>query len=145
MSNNTIQFIRSDAWIFLSVAGAAADKLAPLDEIMGLADAINHAIPTEREFEGGFTRLLQAGLIRQDERALGLTSKGMALADRCRQKSKYWLEQWDFLAEIIETESFLNICDLVYRLEPGEGEKTYKIYSGRFIKTPSKITDEEKG
>ena len=63
----------SDAWMFLGIVGAARGKWAPLAKTLGTAEAINHAIPSDDEPEGGFTRLLQAGLIRMERRDLGLT------------------------------------------------------------------------
>ncbi len=117
MSNVTLQFQASDPWIFLSIAAAAPGRVpAPPSEIIGLADAINHAIPTELELEGVFTRLLQAGLIRQEQKELGLTAQGMDLVRRSRQRSEHWLGPLDFLAELV---LFVLFTILVYTMDTG--------------------------
>ena len=137
------EFTDSDAWTFLAIEGAARGKPSPLAEILGCADAINHAIPTDDELEGGFTRLLQAGLIRMEGRELGLTAEGIALAERCSKVSSDWLEQWQFLAGILKSESFPKACELTYEIQPGESAKAYKTYSGRFANTLKQIEIEE--
>jgi hypothetical protein len=143
MSDDPIPFRESDAWIFLAVADAAAGDPAPLDRIVAVADAINHAIPTERELEGGFTRLLRADLIRQVERDLGLTAAGAALAARGKAASEAWLEQWEFLTGVLETETFAGRRDVAYALEPGEAESAYRAYREWFRKTLEQIEADE--
>ena len=117
--------------MFLSVAGAGADKFAPLDELTSVADAINHAIPTGREFEGWGSRLLQAGLIRQEERDLGLTSEGEALADRCNRPSVYWLDRWGLLAWSLKTKSFQIPVTWYPDLNPVKGRRCIRYAVGR--------------
>ncbi|MGH9962803.1 MAG: hypothetical protein ACREBC_37755, partial [Pyrinomonadaceae bacterium] len=56
----------SDAWLLLSIiyAGAPADS-ADRARIIEVGDSINHAIFTDEELEGGLSRLLSGGLIRE--------------------------------------------------------------------------------
>ena len=56
------QFVWSDAWILLALiyAGEQTDR----DNLINIADGINHAIPTEDELAGAFARLTQAGFIK---------------------------------------------------------------------------------
>jgi hypothetical protein len=141
MNTETIQFEDSDAWIFLSVAGAAGGELAALEQIMGIADYINRSIPSERELEGGLTRLLQAGLVHQEGRKLGLTETGRVLKERCKQRSRTPLKKWTFLTKVFQVESFPKVADLAYKLESGEAVRAYREYLGRFNKR-SRLAEE---
>ena len=138
-----IYFKKSDPWIFLSIAYAAGGQLASLDQIIGTADGINHAIPNDDEIEEGFTHLLQSNLIRLRGRKLGLTSSGIKLAKRCTRKSKYLLKQWTFLDELFKTEAYPQITQAIYKLESGEAHKAYEKYHKRFWKTYREIIKKE--
>jgi hypothetical protein len=71
------------AWIFLSVQEA----LGSLSDVIGAADAINHAIPTHRELQGALGWLLARGLIRREGRRYGLTEEGRALRASCARRT----------------------------------------------------------
>ncbi len=133
---NIIQFERSDAWLLLSVS---RDDLAPLDVIIGAADMINHAIPTPQELEDGFTRLIQAGLIRQRERQLGLTASGSKMVAEAEGHSRYALRQWDFLAGNLLAEGLPAVSTETYVLQDGEAQSAYKKYDKRAKKIIAEI------
>ena len=63
-------------WILLSVAVAAGDGAAPLEEIVGTADAINHAVPTGDELTSLISALIRNDLILVENPRYSLTSKG---------------------------------------------------------------------
>ena len=63
-------YLWSDAWLLQAIALAAAERPATLSEIIGCADALNHALPTTDELHGAFARLTAGGLVEElvDER-----------------------------------------------------------------------------
>jgi hypothetical protein len=67
-----------DAWIFLSIgdAGGCAEW-APLDEVIGYADANNHLIPSIDELQGAVSRLTAARLVSTDGTRTRLTPEGV--------------------------------------------------------------------
>ncbi len=143
MFKKKLQFLSSDAWIFLSIVGAAGEELAPLNEIIHVADFINRAVPDDYELEGGLTRLLQAGLIRQEKSQFGLTAEGLELAARCRRKSWHALDQWRHLEEIFNTEKFVKTCDSAFSFKSGEGEEARNAYRRWFEKGLKKLEEKE--
>jgi hypothetical protein len=54
------QFVSSDRWILLTIAWAGRGVPAALSAVIGMADAINHAIPIVEELDGALNRLLAA-------------------------------------------------------------------------------------
>ncbi|WP_411825392.1 hypothetical protein [Luteolibacter sp. AS25] len=76
------------AWIFLAVEYASQKTPAKLDAIIGTADAINHAIPTQKELRRCLGRLQSRDLIRKDGKAYSVTHAGRGLADRSRNNTK---------------------------------------------------------
>jgi hypothetical protein len=61
--SKAIPFVWSDAWILHAILLAAKDDEATLEDVIGAADGINHAILTFDEIDGGVARLSRAGLI----------------------------------------------------------------------------------
>lgn len=51
------RFLWSDAWLFQAIAIASHARPATLSEIIGAADAVNHALPTDEELHGALLRL----------------------------------------------------------------------------------------
>jgi len=70
-----VRYLWSDAWLLQAIAVAASrDGSATLTEILGAADAVNHAMPTDEELHGGFSRLTAAGFVTEIDGRFGLTS-----------------------------------------------------------------------
>ena len=80
------------AWIFLSVR----EQPAPLTDIIALADAINHAVPTQSELQQSFRWLQECGLITRAGKRYALTPAGIALRER--MSSSKIMDTWDNLA-----------------------------------------------
>jgi hypothetical protein len=57
----------SDGWILMSVFGSHGENGATLDELIGVADLINHAIPTSEELSRSLTRLASCGLLAESD------------------------------------------------------------------------------
>ena len=63
-----------------------------LARVIGTADFINHAIPTEDEVAGGVERLSAAGLVELRRRRLRLTRAGRRLYREMKGGS--WFDEW---------------------------------------------------
>jgi hypothetical protein len=68
-------FLWSDAWIFQAIAIASHAAPARLSEILGAADAVNHALPTDDELHGAFARLTEHGFIAEVGDTFQLTGR----------------------------------------------------------------------
>ena len=69
----------ADAWVLASLAGTSADNCCALSEVVARADALNHAVLTEREFTTALARLAAAGLAVAGPDGYALTPAGAAL------------------------------------------------------------------
>jgi hypothetical protein len=76
------------AWIFLAVEYASQKEPAKLDAIIGTADGINHAIPTQKELRRCLGRLQARGLILKEGKSYSVTDAGKELADRSRLNNR---------------------------------------------------------
>jgi hypothetical protein len=70
---------QTHAWLFLSVP----QEPAPLQNVIAVADGINHAIPTDRELQVSMGWLQAQGLVRKDGGMYSLTPPGIALRAEC--------------------------------------------------------------
>ena len=62
-------FTNSDAWVLLAIVYNHKTGGSDLQKIIATADGINHAVLTFEELGGGLTRLINAGLVvEQDHR-----------------------------------------------------------------------------
>ena len=66
----------TDAWILYAVDIAASRAPASLTDISRAADAINHAVPTQRELNGSLAWLRIQGLVESQGRFHHLSEKG---------------------------------------------------------------------
>lgn len=80
---------QTHAWLFLSVPQAPA----PLQNVIAVADGINHAIPTDRELQVSLGWLQALGLVRKDGRMYSLTPAGVALRTECSATTM--MRTWD--------------------------------------------------
>ena len=55
----------NDGWILMSVLLTHGDDGASLDELIGAADAMNHAIPTKGQLSRSLTRLASCGVLTE--------------------------------------------------------------------------------
>ncbi len=87
------------SWILLSVS----EKGSTRREIVEKADAINHAVPTDRELHDSFRWLEAHDLIRHEGTPFWLTDKGVSLLLRARGGNV--MKRWDRVE--LEIESML--------------------------------------
>jgi hypothetical protein len=73
----------SDAWLLAAVDWSGGGDLA---KIIGAADAINHAIPTDEEIDHAIQFLGAAGLVRYSDASLQLTDEGRRICRRTESK-----------------------------------------------------------
>jgi hypothetical protein len=73
----------SDAWVLAAVERSDGGDLA---KIIGAADAIDHAIPTDEEMEHAIRFLGAAGLVRYSATSMWLTAEGRSLCKRTEPK-----------------------------------------------------------
>ena len=71
----------SDAWVFTAVAITGVEG-CDLPHLIGVADAINHAILTADEIAQAVGRFVASGLLRHEHSWFQLTEDGAALAAR---------------------------------------------------------------
>ena len=69
------------AWILYSVAMASGPEPASFAQISGLADAINHAVPTQQELSGSLRQLRAVGLVAAHVKRYALTDAGKAMLE----------------------------------------------------------------
>jgi hypothetical protein len=83
----------SDAWVFAAIANDRPPATHTLAELIGIADGINHALPTEPEFIQAIGRLLTAGLIGADAKAdrYWPTEAGVNIRQRWRHGEFGWI------------------------------------------------------
>jgi hypothetical protein len=67
-------YLWSDVWLFQAIGLASHEKPARLSEILGAADAVNHALPTDDELHGALTRLTAGGFVQEIEERFQLTA-----------------------------------------------------------------------
>jgi hypothetical protein len=69
------RYLWSDAWMFQAIAIASHAAPASLSDILGAADAVNHALPTDDELHGAFVRLTQDGFVEEIGDTFHLTDR----------------------------------------------------------------------
>jgi len=70
-----VTYLWSDAWLLQAIAVASGQKPALLSEILGAADAVNHAMPTDDELHGALVRLTAGGFVEEIDEQFQLTAR----------------------------------------------------------------------
>ena len=93
----------SDALILLAILCLRNSAASELYEIIGVADYINHAIPTIEEMHGALNRLAAGGLIKSRKNGITATDKSVSLYEKVEATYKrYVLDQLDGLQNIMK-------------------------------------------
>ena len=69
------QWTWNDGWILMSIYMVQSTNSIELSDVIGAADASNHAIPTPKELSHAFTKLSNAGVIKIEEGNYKITPK----------------------------------------------------------------------
>jgi hypothetical protein len=98
-------YLWSDAWLLQAVALAARERPATLAEVIGYADAVNHALPTSDELHGGFGRLTMGGFVEEVEARFQLTVL-VSAESRSRILAGGWEEGRQVASEVLDAETW---------------------------------------
>lgn len=90
------------AWIFLSTALATRTEPTNMIGISMVADGINHAVPTQKEFQTSFSWLTKNGLVEKKGKKYSLTADGKTEFDKASQNTGNLLEIWQNLEKEIK-------------------------------------------
>lgn len=80
--NGEAKLVWSDAWLLYAILGASAEAPAPLEDVVAAGDAMNHAIFTFDELNGGLTRLTAVGLVTVVDKLLAATDLAKEIGSR---------------------------------------------------------------
>lgn len=92
----------SDAWLFLGTAMAAQEGPASLARILQVADAIEYAVPTFAEADGGLGRLALAGYLKRSADGFQLTTEGRRIVEAAQASAQVLVRQQEALAARLE-------------------------------------------
>lgn len=81
------QFCWSDAWLLCSVILASGKDSAPLEKIIAVGDAINHAIFNYDEVKNGLTKLISNNLIEQKGDLFLATQETVNLYEKAKKRA----------------------------------------------------------
>ena len=98
------------SWIFLATALASQECGADAAGISGVADGINHSVPTQKEMQESLKWLLTQGLVNREKSKYCLTDKGQELFRNVRKKSDILLKMWEILEADLRTLNKNNVA-----------------------------------
>jgi hypothetical protein len=121
-------FEQSDPWILLAVAYAGKHGSVTLDRIIGTADSINHAIPTQKEIEGAINRLSHAELISIKGHTFAVTEPGNKLLIKASQTAKSIYDEWKIIEQLLKTISVPQVSNPDWELSESDFQVAYERY-----------------
>jgi hypothetical protein len=125
-------------WIFLSLS----EEPASLQDVVGSADAINHAIPSHQELQSAFGWLIAHGLAKKEGRKYAYTLEGSTLRKKCVGPKMTIRESWTAVEK-----KFSTMNGGVVPLDDVTAEEVGVAYTGYkkwFWKTYRKLSGKEK-
>ena len=87
------------SWIFLALGFASNLSPVKFNEITGIADGINHAVPTHKELQKSYSWLLKHKFIQKEEKKYSLTAEGKMLFKKANEISDDWFQKRNYLRE----------------------------------------------
>ncbi len=97
--NPKIPFKTSDGWLLLSIWWAGGTKgVANLQGVIGMGDAINHAIFTSGELRNGFSRLTTAGYVADQEGTFSVAGEALLFLrnlEKTKDKNSGPMSWWE--------------------------------------------------
>ncbi len=145
-----MEFTKDDCWIILSIANNSKGSL--LHEIVAMSDALNHAIPSEREMLQGLTKGIQSGLIRKKGNRFQYTPEFRNIHAEVFNQKGGLFTKIETLHKFLKRSRYSKLNDFETKFEAEEYEKAYREYAEffqntRFRKwtlTPTKRRDHQK-
>ena len=108
-----------DPWLLQAIITAAGKGPGLLKDIVAAGDALNHAMFTFEELQGGLGRLLAAGLIAESANGFVPTAKSLELYSQISQKRSLF-DQRKALGKAIGADAWTEGYD------PGWRDPTYQ-------------------
>ena len=90
------------AWIFYAVSAVAGNQPAKRSEVESAADAINHAIPTQKEMATSLKWAELKNLIMRSGKIIQLTEEGQAFISEITSKSGSSMKTWERITKSFE-------------------------------------------
>jgi len=119
-------------WIFLSIS----EQPASLQDVIAMADGINHAIPTQKELQMSFGWLQAQGLMKKAGKKYSLTETGLAL--RKSLSGKTMMRIWD--AATARFSQMLEVAVQPDDVSDAEVHTAYKAYKKQFWKEYKRLS-----
>ena len=135
----------AQAWVFLSVgdAGGAA-AWAELDQVIGMADSNNHAIPTVAELRAAVRLLTGSDLIERDGNRLRLTPRGQGRYREVNAERIGHIQRFVRLVRAWEVSPPPQVASQEeWPLSDDDFRAAWQKYHERFWETYRRIKDEE--
>ena len=127
------------AWILLSVP----ETPGSLQDIIAMADGINHALPSHRELQTSLGWLQARGLVHKDGKRYCTTEAGALLLERLRRPGQTMMKTWDLVAG--ELQSLPGEPAEPANITLEETKRAYDSYSKAFWKAYKKVEKKKGG
>ena len=101
MRNENLNYLWTDAWLLLSIIVADRGNGADLEGIIGAGDAINHAIFTAEEIQGGLHKLVRGGFVDEVRGRFKASNKTKEEYEKRICRKRYLLVQLHLLDKFI--------------------------------------------
>jgi hypothetical protein len=92
LKENVKQWTWNDGWILMSVYLVHSNTDSTLADVIGAADATNHAIPTPNELSQTFTKLVNAGILTIEQSRYEIVSEYLSEIERAYRSKGGLLE-----------------------------------------------------
>jgi hypothetical protein len=117
-------------WIFLSIGAASREGPATLDQVIATADAINHAIVTDREVDTAIGILASLRLVIVDDDLFALTPQGRALYEKVTRARRSWPD-FRQVTKVLQTQTGTATTVVDWRSKPGQLDAAVAKYRRR--------------
>ena len=97
MQNTEFQNAETISWILLAIFISSQSSPTTFEEIMQIADGINHAVPTQREMQTSISWLIANDLILKDGKKYSLSENGKILNDNVEKQNSVLMKMWKHL------------------------------------------------
>ena len=129
----SIEFCMDDCWVLLSIPNNPIGGL--LHEIIGMSDAVNHAIPTEKELLNGLNKGLQAGFIELEKDRFYLTSIFKEIHTATFDSKGGLFTKIETLFKLLRQKKHIKQNEKFIKLAPNEYKSACQKYSEEFMST----------
>ena len=100
------------SWLFYALALASRREPVECKDIEQVADAINHAVPTQKEMKESLAWLIRAGLAIKEGKAYSLADRGVALLNSHTNKVHTTMGVWKSIEKHFEDCGVDNVTNI---------------------------------